>query len=350
VETEVVRKARLAEVSAVVLGAGVGTRVLETRGARVADPAAVERVLRALRTTVTSAGEGLIYSSGYQRVLSNGIPRVLTIMANGPELRAITGYVSPISPTGFETVRPGPTPLLARLEVIPVENSIAPWFKETGTASEAAGTAWGTALPAAAEVFARDDKTLKRFGIWSGAVDAKILEDSRVAQRFVDAVLIRAFRLGLEKAVLTGDGVGENLTGITVLAGVASIARGATNHVDVVVDARRALEADGFYDGHILIAHPTDLKTFRIATADKAGGAGKALDGLDILPSRGLTAGTVVVWAPAEGAALLTKGTTSIVISSEHSDLWLKAQVAARIQVELELPIDPKSAQKITGF
>lgn len=255
----------------------------------------------------------------------------------------------------YAVTRPGAARFIDLIDVISVaKGSSIPWVRESSAPEDlepAAGTPWGAALPDLEAVFERDDRDTIRFGI-SAKVPADLLEVPQLLARFIDTVMQRQFRIGLEADVLAGDGSStpttKHLTGITQTAGVTSTGVGG-DLLAAIVHAVAVLTGRG-YQPLVGVVNPGDLETLR--TTDPAALA-STLDTMPeleaLMPSNGLAPGTTVVGDAHQGVAIARRGDLNAAFSTENDADFIEYRASIRLQAEVEALIEPRAWVVITG-
>lgn len=249
--------------------------------------------------------------------------------------------------------------LLDLVTVSTTDTDTIEWVKETTMTDAAAETAYGTAAPEAAYGYTKQSTTVKRIPHFVPATKGSLMDGGRL-QSLLENRLLRGVRLRLEAQVLSGDGTGENLTGILSTSGIGSQALGALSHFDAVHKAITNVRINYLADDPNAIGlHPTDYEKV-ILEKDANGnyvhgraaseGSVQTIWGLVPVVSTLFSVGTPLVGYYPE-AELAVRTGVSVSASDSHSDFFTKGLVAllAELRAGFFLP-QPKAFCKITGF
>jgi HK97 family phage major capsid protein len=135
------------------------------------------------------------------------------------------------------------------------------WTKQTSRVLAAAPTATGTNAPSATLGYQRQTSTVRRIPVMITAPREVLADEGRV-QGILDNELEIDIRLGLEAQTLTGNGTGENFTGIVNTAGIGTVAQGGTDYaLDAIHRAITYVRLHLFLDPDGIGLHPVDLET-----------------------------------------------------------------------------------------
>ncbi len=242
-------------------------------------------------------------------------------------------------------LRPTSTRVTDVVTTIPLESDRVLWVEESAYTPVAGGRPVGQLLPESGATWTRADLTLIRYGTGL-PLPADVLADAGQTSAFIDQRVLDALRFSLERDILTGSGLRdanqEVPLGITATTGVPTQPRG-TDVQRVAVSKAIATVQKAETTGPIVVAiHPDAWQVIRDDT------------GFDIasfpevaawIPTPGLAAGTAVVGDFASGGVLyLGEDGLTVVVASEHADMWLKGQVMVRAQAHLEFRVVQKTA------
>lgn len=206
-------------------------------------------------------------------------------------------------------------------------NAAAPTAEATGT-----GDSTGT-KPESTMVLAIITETVKTIAHWIPAT-RRSLADAAQLRTLVDAFLRYGLEEELEDQMLTGDGVGENFTGLLNVTGTTAQAF----DTDLLVTTRKArtkVRTTGRATPTAYVMNPTDWQTIDLLKDNESryyfGGPSvlgtPRLWGLPVVESEGMTAGTSMV-ADWRLAVLWDREMANILVSDSHSDFFIRNLIA----------------------
>ena len=220
-----------------------------------------------------------------------------------------------------------------------------------------------TAKPQSTLAFVGEQAPVRTLAHWEAA-HRNVLADEPQLRSIIDNELLYGLRLQEDAQIMTGDGTGENLTGITVATGIQtySWSAGAFTPVpDTKADAiRRAatLSFLAYYEPTGVVMHPNDWEDVEL-TKDSNGqylvAVSVALGGeprvwrLPVIETPAMTEGTCVVGAFGTGAQLYDRDGPSIRISEQHSDFFIRNAIVVLAEQRLALAVKrPEAFVKVT--
>jgi HK97 family phage major capsid protein len=139
-----------------------------------------------------------------------------------------------------------------------------------------------------------------------------MLADAPAMRGIIDSRLMTGLNLTLESQIISGDGTGENLTGLLNAVGINVTGVGAGNDQDALFRGMTQVRVTGLSIPTAIVLNPLDYQTIRLARENAAtatAGAGSyvmgppsqpgptTLWGLPIVQSLGLPQGTGLVGA-----------------------------------------------------
>jgi HK97 family phage major capsid protein len=218
------------------------------------------------------------------------------------------------------------------------------------------------AKPQSSMVFEGHQAPVRTIAHWEAA-HRNVLADEPQLRSIIDNELMYGLRLQEDAQILSGDGTGENLTGVLNTAGIQEYAwsDGATSPVaDTKADAiRRAatLSFLAYYEPSGVVLHPNDWEDIEL-TKDTQGqylvAVSVALGGepkvwrLPIVETPAIPEGTALVGAFGTGAQLYDREQASIRISEQHSDFFVRNAIVILAEQRLALAVKrPESFVKI---
>ena len=218
------------------------------------------------------------------------------------------------------------------------------------------------AKPQSSMVFEGHQAPVRTIAHWEAA-HRNVLADEPQLRSIIDNELMYGLRLQEDAQILSGDGTGENLTGVLNTAGIQeySWSDGATAPVaDTKADAiRRAatLSFLAYYEPSGVVLHPNDWEDIEL-TKDSQGqylvAVSVALGGepkvwrLPVVETPAIPEGTALVGAFGTGAQLYDREQASIRISEQHSDFFVRNAIVILAEQRLALAVKrPESFVKI---
>lgn len=191
----------------------------------------------------------------------------------------------------------------------------------------------GGLKPEGSWAFERVSTSVKTIAEWV-PVTKRALADAAQLEDLIRDELSKDIAEAEEAQILTGDGVGENLTGILSTSGIQSQAFDS----DVFVSVRKAItkaRTVGRVVPNAVLMNPLDVETVDLAreTGGRFYGAGpftmgpRTLWSLPIVESETIAAGTAVV-GDFSKAVLWDREDTTVTFSDSHADFFVRNLVA----------------------
>lgn len=181
--------------------------------------------------------------------------------------------------TGLTSIQKLPGVVELAVRPLMVKDLIAPgatdsttirYIRETVFANGAGMVAQGAAKPAATFTFEEVDAAVKKIAVYTKISD-ELWADFMAVASFINARLPYMVARKEEDQLLTGDGTGNNLTGILATAGIQTQAKGADTAVDAIYKAMTKVRwgdlagaAQGGYEPDAIVIHPTDWEAIRL--------------------------------------------------------------------------------------
>ena len=290
----------------------------------------------------TSPGQEVIDSAQFKALLESGMLRSqssridATFPIEGSLLQKALVYsgTGVGGPTVFPEFLPGvQVPALFReltvLDLIArgtTESNLIEYVAETTPATIAAApTAEATATtgtsgtkPEGAVSYTLVTAPVRTIAWWI-PITNRMLSDAPALRAVIDNRLLLGLNLALESQVITGDGTGENFTGILNATGI-NVTGKTTNDLDAIFNGMTQVRVTGLSRPSGTVLHPIDFQTIRLtreslATATQGGylmgppniqGA-TTLWGLPVVQSLGIAQGTGVTGDFQMGAMLFDR-------------------------------------------
>ncbi len=214
--------------------------------------------------------------------------------------------------------RPGVLDILQReitlLDLIPrlgTNSDTIQYIREDAFTNNAAFTAEATATtgttgtkPESVLQYSTQSTTVKTLAHWI-PVTNRLLDDAPAIRGIIDTRLLTGLDLTLETQVITGDGTGENFSGLlTAGSGINVQAKGSDNVIDAIFKGRTKVRVTGHARPNAVVLHPNDYETVRLLREGTGGTAGAYLMGP---PSE--TGPTTIFGMPVVESEALTENT-----------------------------------------
>lgn len=230
--------------------------------------------------------------------------------------------------------------------------------------AEATGTAvsgtYGT-KPESALAFSTNTSPVRTLAHWL-PVTNRMLADAPAIRGYINSRLLLGLTLALEAQVISGDGTGENLTGI-LNAGISSLARGTNNQTDALFIARTMVRTGGKLRPTAIVMNPVDFQAVRLLRENAATATlGQYLMGppntlgpttvwgLPVVESENIAAGSVLVGAFDQGANIFDREQSAIRVGTVNDQFIRNIQTILAEQRMTMVVYRPTAFVKVTGY
>lgn len=243
--------------------------------------------------------------------------------------------------------------------------AVIEYFRMTGFTNNAApvaersGSAFA-AKPQSSFTFVGEQAPVRTLAHWEAA-HRNVLADEPQLRSIIDNELLYGLRLQEDAQILTGDGVGENLTGILATSGIQTYNWSAGVVGDNKADAiRRAatLSFLAYYEPTGVVLHPNDWEDIELSKDDNgqylvavsvAMGGEPKLWRIPVVDTPAMTEGQALVGAFGTGAQLYDREQASIRISEQHADFFVRNAIVVLAEQRLALAVKrPEAFVKVT--
>lgn len=324
-----------------------------------ADAADIAATLEAAKSFMAGLGgeatDFTPYAPGLKYVNLSAKGKLPSPAFGEPALKAVTPGFSFGVAVNTQPVAKG-RPATSLLDLIPARALGAgvrtfSFMRQTTRTNNAAPVAAGALKPTSVYGLESVEDSLKVIAHLSEPMNQYDLEDNANLARFIEDEL----RYGLASAVtaqlLTGDGTGENLEGLTVASGTQTQAY-VTSPIVTARAALTKLEVVGL-TGLAYVLHPSDWADIETATASGSGefllqGAGAPIDsierrlwGVRVVTDVAITAGTGLLIAE-DAVELATDGRVKVEWAAAADDFTknlVRARCEGRFEVALGRPL-----------
>jgi HK97 family phage major capsid protein len=237
---------------------------------------------------------------------------------------------------GFVEILQREINVLDLLTRVPTESDTIEYVKEDTFTNSAAFVAEATGFnatalgdqgvkPESTLTYSTATSTVRTLAHWI-PVTNRMLSDAPAIRGLIDTRLLLGLTLALESQVISGNGSGENLTGILTVNGTNVVAGGSYNNaMDAIYKGRTLVRVTGHGRPSAAVLHPNDWEQIRLARENAATATlGQylmgppsqqgpvTLWGMPIVESEAMTEGTAVVGDWAMGATLFDREQGSI--------------------------------------
>jgi HK97 family phage major capsid protein len=211
--------------------------------------------------------------------------------------------------------------------------------------------------------FVGEQAPVRTIAHWEAA-HRNVLADEPQLRSIIDNELMYGLRLQEDAQILSGDGTGENLTGVLSTTGIQEYAwsDGAVDPVpDTKADAiRRAatLSFLAYYEPTGVVLHPNDWEDIELAkdtngqylvAVSVALGGEPRLWRIPVVETPAIPEGTALVGAFGTGAQLYDREQASIRISEQHADFFVRNAIVVLAEQRLALAVKrPEAFVKVT--
>lgn len=247
------------------------------------------------------------------------------------------------------------------LDLIPegaVDGPTISYVQMSANANAATTVAEGGTKPEATMGFTTVSESVKKVAVWIPATD-EALEDNAQMMSLIQNELLFMVRRREEQQVLSGDGLGSNLTGLLNRTGIQTQAKGTDPTFDAVYRAINKVRTVAFSEPTGIVMHPNDWADIVLTrTADGLYILGnpqsvtdERLFGLPVRLTTELTEGTALVGAFRPWSQILRRSAAAVAVSTEHSTFFVENKVAIRAESRLGLKVvRPAAFCTVTGI
>lgn len=329
---------------------------LEAIEARTAE---VEQNLAAGRGGVAPAqtlGQEIASMGELKSWVQNGLSGNLTVRPQAAITTASAdGLIAPTRDGVVNMARRRLT-IRALLNVATTESDRITFGRQITRTAGTAPVAEGAAAPVSEFAWEEAEATVKKIATVTHASDEALADAGQLAG-MIDGELRYLMDLEEEAQILTGDGTGQNLSGLVTSATAFSAAAGLPDatRIDRIRLALLQVSLANYIANGIAL-HPTDWAAIellkdtsnRYVFGDPGQASSPRLWGLDVVATPSLSANEWLVGDFSLAATLYDRQQTEVLISSEHSDNFVKGMKTIKAVKRLALA-DKRPAAMVTG-
>lgn len=226
-----------------------------------------------------------------------------------------------------------------------------------------AGTTGGATLkPESSLTFTVKTAGVKTIATWIPAT-RQILEDEPRLRDMVDDELTFMLQEALETQIISGDGTGQNFTGILNTSGIQTRVHRTSGRdfdaADTVADTLRRSLTDlqlEFYDADVILTHPVTTELLELEK-DTTGQYIRVFDPVSmtvwrkpVVPTMSVPDGTAITAQAKLAATLWDRATTEILVG-QPANYFLQNMVAVLAELRAAFGVTrPKAIEKTTGL
>lgn len=227
-----------------------------------------------------------------------------------------------------------------------------------GSAGPLVPAAGGGYKPESGMAFERVSTAVKTLAHWI-PITKRAAADAGQVRTMVDVFLREGLADILDSQMLTGNGSGENLTGILQTAGILTVGSAGTD-IDAIVDAIKAVRFTGRRKADTLVIHPNDWYSTGFLLAKDTSGKYLLADpgnasqlanlwSLKVVISDAITENTALV-GDFRYAVLWEREGVNVMVSDQHADFFTRNLLAILAEMRAAFGVlDPQAFCTVTA-
>ncbi len=240
-------------------------------------------------------------------------------------------------------------------------SNVVEYYEETTVTNAATTVAEGSPKPESALGWTLRSEPIRKIGTFIPATK-EVLDDVPQVEGAIRGRLAYMVRRVEEAQLLTGNGVGQNLTGLLNRGGIQTQAKGTDPNMDAIYKAMQKIRGSagtGFSEPTAVVINPNDWTLIKLVrTADGIYLWGNPSDegpdriwGKPVRQTTAITAGTALVGAFRPWAEVLRREGIVVTLSTEHSTFFVENKVAILAEERLGLAVyRPSAFCTVTGI
>ena len=241
------------------------------------------------------------------------------------------GFVMNDRQPGYIDIMQRELTLLDLIPRITTESDTIEYVKEDTFTNSAAFTAEASATtgtsgvkPESTLAYSVATMPVKTLAHWI-PVTNRMLADAPAIRGIINGRLLLGLDLVLETQVASGNGSGENMTGILSTAGINLVAIGTDSTIDVIFKGRTKVRVTGKGRPNAVVLHPNDWQVIRLARENAATGTlggyimgppsqvgATTLWGIPVIESEALTENTGLLGDFVQGCTLFDREQSAV--------------------------------------
>ena len=191
----------------------------------------------------------------------------------------------------------------------------------------------------------------------------RLLSDAPAVRGIINSQLLYGVALTVEQQVISGDGTGENLTGILNTANIQTLGRGTNNEVDALFLARTMVRTGAHLPPTAIVMNPVDYQQVRLLRQNAASatlgsylmgdptGLGTAtVWGLPVVESENVPVDTVIVANWDQGSGVFDREQAAVRVGLVN-DQFIRNQQTILAEQRLAFVVwRPQAFCRVTGY
>ncbi len=238
-----------------------------------------------------------------------------------------------------------PPQLIDALRKELTEQNSVKFMKQSTRTNAAAPKGEGVSFDEATLVYTEANVDIRKIGVYLPVTEEQLGDEPGV-RALVEQDLALMVRQKLDEQVTIGDGLGQNLTGFTSLAGSLTQARGTDEEFDQIMKAMGQVRTTGGARPNLIVLHTNNFQRLALTkTADGIYVFGNPAEtplqrvwGVQVVLSDALPVGTGLV-IDSDFSRLKLRSDVTIGSTDTHADYFTKNMVTFRAHVRAGLQV-----------
>jgi hypothetical protein len=235
------------------------------------------------------------------------------------------------------------------------------YFEETTVTNAATTVAEGAPKPESALGWTLRTEPIRKLATWIPATD-EVLNDVPQIEGAIRGRLAFMIRRLEEAQLLTGNGVGQNLTGLLNRSGIQTQAKSTDKNMDAIYKAMQKVRGSGglgFAEPTAIVLNPADWTIIKLATTTDgiylwgppSEEGPDRIWGKQVRQTTGIAAGTALVGAFRPWAEVQRREALTVTLSTEHASYFTENKVAILAEERIGLAVfRPSAFCTVTGI
>jgi HK97 family phage major capsid protein len=290
---------------------------------------------------------------------NSGAIRVLSISEQDRRLKSITSLDASAGPGIWSSRMPGvieeplrPLSIRNLIDVGSTNSNLIEWIKELVYTNQADVVSEGAEKPESDITYEREDVPVRTIAHWIRAT-RQVLSDFPQLATLINGRLTYGLKIAEENQILLGDGTGENVLGLIPQATDYNTAlnRSGDTMIDIIRHAILQVRL-AFYPASGIVLTPTDWHNIeltkdnenRYLMANPNGVLPPMLWGRPVVESDGMPNDQFLVGAFRLAATLFDREESSVMVSTEDRDNFVKNMVTILCEERIALAVSRPAA------
>lgn len=298
-----------------------------------------------------SLGQRFVQSASFKDFVSGKSARATLSV----DLAAITTPAGSVPPDRLPGVKGKPNLANVVESMFPhvaTSSNLIEYLQENTFTNGAKATAEGAAKPESQITFSKKEAPVRTIAHWI-RITKQLAQDSEAVAAFIDMRMAYGVARAIEKQILTGDGSGDNLSGIFksgnfVPHGFTASAHGADfDGLDAIRRSAAVMSVAGYHASHVIL-NPLDYddilgkkdKQGRYLFGDPSKSAGSTVWGLQPVISPEVTKGQFMVADPLMGGTVYERTGIDLQAFEQDGDNVTKNLITVRAEKRIAFSVD----------